>query len=258
MNIYKVYFSPTGNTKKVLDAVAKPFGEAKEEFQISCPFGEWDDSIKYFNEEDLIIVAVPSYGGRMPELSARRLREFRSKLNENPAKAIIITSYGQRDFDDTLLEMKDILNEGNIKVLAAVTAVTEHSVSRKVAKGRPNACDIKELENFGKTIYESLENAKEEIDVPGKRPYKATKKFPFIPLANERCTGCGFCISRCPVEAIPSDAPYRTDSEKCISCMKCISICPENARELPSEMKNAVYTKITSNYPKPQKNHLYI
>ena len=54
------------------------------------------------------------------------------------------------------------------------------------------------------------------------------KPFIFRPL----CRRCGLCAAKCPVRAIPEEAPNKTDDKKCVTCMRCVKICPQGARSL--------------------------
>jgi phytoene dehydrogenase-like protein/NAD-dependent dihydropyrimidine dehydrogenase PreA subunit len=58
-------------------------------------------------------------------------------------------------------------------------------------------------------------------------------------LLRDRCTGCGYCLLTCPVEAIRSDGWATIDEEKCTLCGLCVGVCPNDAiladkpRDLP-------------------------
>ena len=45
----------------------------------------------------------------------------------------------------------------------------------------------------------------------------------------EKCTGCGECLTSCPVEAIVMREGKAYINEYCESCMACIGACPEGA-----------------------------
>lgn len=66
--------------------------------------------------------------------------------------------------------------------------------------------------------------------LPGNRPYRKYGGVPMKPQAGKKCTRCGVCAAECPVGAIFTDDPSKTNAEICISCMRCIAVCPQNAR----------------------------
>jgi len=44
---------------------------------------------------------------------------------------------------------------------------------------------------------------------------------------NERCTGCGGCVSRCPMHCIDNKKPpYIIDEKLCNDCGRCYDNCP--------------------------------
>lgn len=252
MRTYVMYFSPTGGTKKVLNLFA-------EQWEINS----WIDLAKdeelsgiEFTAEDVCIVAVPSFGGRVPEVAVERLKKWRG----NGATAVLIVTYGNRAYDDTLLELKEELISCDFKPKAAVAAVTEHSVVRLYGAGRPDTEDKEVLGDFVKTIQEIVLSDKEisELVVPGNHPYRERKKSDMIPMATADCTGCGSCAVRCPVGAISITNPSKTDAEKCISCMSCVSVCPWNGRKLPDEVLVAVTEKLKDVCAVRKENEIFL
>lgn len=230
MSVYEITFSPTGRTKKVSDAVVRGFGQEKQEINLLKKDTEYDKI--FLKEEDLCVIAVPSYGGRVPETAAYRL----GQLQGNGAKAVLIVTYGNRAYDDTLLELKNSLTAAGFLPVAAIAAVTEHSILRQFATGRPDERDECELLAFAERIRKKLEEGiAHELAVPGKMPYKELHGFATKPETLTTCTECGFCAGECPVGAISLEKPSQTDWKKCIACMRCISVCPSHAREVGQE-----------------------
>lgn len=250
MNLNLIYFSPTGSTKKVVETLASSWNMPKINIDISI--SDDDYSTYSFPSDDLCIIGVPSFGGRVPSIAIDHLK----KMNSNNTPTIIVVTYGNRAYDDTILELQDTASEYGFRIVAAISAVTEHSIIHKFTIDRPNNEDLDEIISFGEKIKEVLSsNAISGIIVPGNRPYKEYGGVPLKPKTNKNCHKCGLCASLCPSKSISHDNPSITDDSTCISCMRCISICPNHARYLNKVMlfiASQKMKKVCSTYKKNQ------
>ena len=150
MNIEKwiiAYFSPTGGTKKVADILVKGLGVEFREVDLCREIEAME-----LADEDVCLVSVPSYAGRVPGIAIERIK----KMTANGAKAILNCVYGNREWEDTLTELQDALEACGFVCVAAVAAVAEHSILRQFAAGRPDGDDAKELTEFAGKIGEKL------------------------------------------------------------------------------------------------------
>ena len=235
MAVYEIVFSPTGGTQKVADCVTDVLLEDRKFIDLSGRFTTFSDFA--FSEEDLCVFAVPSFGGRVPEVCRQRI----SEMIGCGAQAILIAVYGNRAYEDTLLELREILTDQNFRCIAAISAVAEHSIMHQFATGRPDERDYRQLTEFAQQIKNRLKNRAEEPDlrVPGNYPYREYNGVPMKPKADETCTNCGVCVQQCPVGAIPEEHPGETDPNLCITCMRCVAICPEHARSLDPKIVGA-------------------
>ena len=154
--------------------------------------------------------------------------------------------YGNREFDDALLETRDALEGSGFRVIAAAAFIAEHSMHRSIAAGRLDARDEALCRRFAADVMAKADDAA-PIQVPGNTPYKELKPSAFHPAANETCTKCGTCAKVCPTGAIPLNDPSHTDNERCINCMRCVEVCPINSRALP-EMFQAMITKMLNEH----------
>ena len=224
MKLYSLYFSPTGGTKKVSDIICSAWNCEKIEIDLS------DKSISLNNikleKDDVCIISVPSFSGRVPQFIIPKLQ----KLQGSKTKAVIVTAFGNREFDDTLFELQNTLEPQGFVCVCAVAAVTQHSLMPKYGAGRPDADDIKELKAFSVKCKNAVDTASNSVKVPGNYPYRKYNAIPIKPKVKRTCKGCKLCVDRCPVQAISADNPTKTDTEKCISCLQCITVCPHNAR----------------------------
>ena len=250
--IYLCVFSPAGHSATAAEAVASVWG-SWQTIDLGRP--DADFSSHTFTQKDLLLWAVPSYGGRVPAIAVERMQQ----LNGAGAKAVALVSYGRRAYDDTLLEMKEILTACGFVMIAAVAALAEHTIIPSIASGRPDAADCAELAVFGKKIMEKYQSGNDSaVDVPGNVPYRIYNGVPAKPEASGACTRCGICAAACPVGAIPADNPEKTDPARCITCMRCVYRCPAKARSLKAEVLAAVGAKLAPLCAGDRVNELFI
>ena len=150
MRICEIIFSPTGGTKKAADMLSQ--GLSDEILTVDLTNSQTDFKQIPLAPEDTAVIAVPSYGGRVPAPARDRIL----KLKGNHAKAVLLCVYGNRAYDDTLAELSDLAEQSEFRVVAAVAAVAEHSIARRYAAGRPDAKDQETLRNFAQQIRKKL------------------------------------------------------------------------------------------------------
>lgn len=223
MTIYQICFSPTGGTRRVADLLFNAWNVQPEPIDLMKHVGPL-----FFSEKDLCVIAVPVFGGRVPEAALRGLRVMKG----NGIPTVLMVVYGNRAAEDALLELRDEARAAGFYCMAAIEAVAQHSLFPEFGQGRPDAQDEKEIAGFAMQILDALEKGKlsEPPNLPGHRPYKIYPGASLHPQAGSRCMLCGLCARECPVQAIERDDPRKPDKRKCIACMHCVSICPEEAR----------------------------
>lgn len=252
MELFSFYFSPTGGTKKVLNAFLSIWNCEKHFINLADKTVSFENII--FGENDLCVVAIPSFSGRVPQFIIPKLQ----KLKSNGTKTIMITAYGNRAFDDTLIELKNTLEYSGFFCVAGVAAVTQHSVMPKYAAGRPDSNDINELKEFAQKCKNSLLYAKTSVKVPGNVPYRKYLSIPIKPKVNKLCSECGLCLKNCPVNAISESNIHSVDKNKCISCLQCISICPKQARYISKPLQYLAEIKMRKLCESKKSNYLYL
>lgn len=220
------HFSPTGTTLKIARSIAQSIGFPIHEIDLSTPI-----EVLSAQDGDILLAAMPVYGGRVPAIALERL----SQINGMGQPAVAIVAYGNRAYDDALLELKEALEANGFKPFAAGAFIAEHSIVRSIAQNRPNEVDLDCAKSLGSQIVQFLKQDSiiGSITVPGNHPYREYKGLSFHPKAGKACVGCGQCAKLCPISAIPEESPSDTDTSKCITCMRCVSVCPSKARALP-------------------------
>ena len=237
-----IYFSPTGTTQKVLESIAEGIAvEDVEHINMTLPGGA-QQTIPPFSDE-LVIIGAPVYGGRLPIDVINRFKQ----LKANNTLAILIVVYGNREFEDALLELKNYAIELGFVPIAGGAFIGEHSFATEevpIANGRPDSQDVQKARDFGVKITEKvtalqLNDAQIDLEIPGRFPYEAdgARAMAVSPVTEEgTCTVCGTCASVCPTAAISINGSVSTKIELCIRCCACIKNCPEGARVMEDEM----------------------
>jgi ferredoxin len=237
-----VYFSPTGTSKKIAAAIAEGIQSKIKHVDLTPPaantkeFGEFQD--------DLTIIAVPVYAGRVPEEAADRL--MRLKANDTPAVLVVV--YGNRAYEDALLELSDLATKAGFRPVAGEVFIGEHSYStaeNPTAHGRPDAEDLRKAAEFGGEIGEKVRGITGPLDipplkVPGNHPYRDgwDPGEPMSPLTEEEpCIKCGRCAEVCPTAAVTVADEVTTEEEPCIMCCACVKSCPTGARVMRPRMQ---------------------
>lgn len=226
-----VYYSPTGSSRKIAEAVAGGLGRAHGNMDLTSP----DVKPIAIDRDELAVFAVPVYGGRVPVTAAKRLTTVRGE----GGPAVILVVYGNRAFEDALVELKDIAVGQGFRPVAAAAFIGEHSFSTgdtPIARGRPDDADLMKAAAFGVQVKRKLGTIKGEIpdlSVPGNRPYKE-RASPSEGMSPETdpttCILCGACAKACPTEAITVTDVVITSKDRCTRCTACVKACPTGAR----------------------------
>lgn len=248
MNVVEIIFSPTGGTEKVariltsrweLDTVTIDLSDAKADFS-QC----------VIEKEDRVLIAMPSFGGRAPAVAIEGLKQIAG----NGARCTLVCVYGNRAYEDTLVEMEDAAKECGFRVVAAIAAVAEHSILPQYATGRPDASDEKQLADFAAKI---TGKDSEITSIPGNRPYKKSGGAGLVPKPTKECVKCGLCAEKCPVQAI-DPASFAADPKTCIGCMRCMKQCPKDARKVSGLMVSIAGMAIKKACSVRKENELYL
>ncbi|MDE5780099.1 MAG: EFR1 family ferrodoxin [Lachnospiraceae bacterium] len=255
MKVVEIVFSPTGGTQKVADIIVEGWGKPVD--LIDLTDAKTDLSNVSLEKDDIVLIAVPSYGGRVPKLAAQRI----AKVQGNHARCVIVCTYGNRAYEDTLVELNDIAEQCGFQIVAAISAIAEHSIMHQYATGRPDSKDRGELDRFAKKILGKISSENFDaslLQIPGNRPYKKAGGAGLVPKADGNCISCGLCAEKCPSQAINKENPKTADSKKCISCMRCISQCPKSARKVNGIMVSIASLVIKKACSERKENELFI
>lgn len=237
-----MYFSATGTTEKVVSAIATVLAEtiaddaAVTKIDFTLPAARRE--AVSFSEDDLVVIGVPVYAGRVPNV----LLDYLNAISGGGAWVVPVVLYGNRNYDDALVELTDILGARGFRVVAGGAFVGEHSFSKILAQGRPDADDMTLIRHFADKIVTKVvgEEPLSPVAIKGNRPYRAYYRpqnsegvlvniRKVTPKTNADCTDCKLCVAVCPMGSIdPEDVSILNGI--CIKCGACIKICPAQAK----------------------------
>lgn len=153
--------------------------------------------------------------------------------------------FGNRAFDDSLMELRNILTANGFMPVAAAAFVGEHSFSRTLGAGRPNAADMTQMDNLARAAAQKIQDlaALPAVPVPvaGQEPLRPyytprdrhgapiniLKVKPRTDMTN--AAAAAWCAVRCPMGSIdPADVSQVNGI--CIKCCACVKGCPSGAK----------------------------
>ena len=237
------YFTGTGNTKKAVLAVAEAAAQA-----LGCPWEPFDFSLPAARKaalslapDELLILGTPVYAGRVPNVM---LPYLSGQIAGNGAAAVCVVTFGNRNFDDGLIELRELATAAGLRVIAGGAFAGEHSFSIVLGAGRPDASDLALAAQLGRAAAEKLSGEEAPVApvaLEGQlplRPYYTPRDRNGTPINilkvkpktdPDKCVKCGLCARICTMGSIdPADTSLI--SGICIKCCACVKRCPKGAK----------------------------
>ena len=249
-NVYGMYFSATGTTEEIVTVIAEKLSEALTpgrdymEFDFTSPGAR--KMTQSFSKGDLVVFGTPTYAGRVPNVLLPYIKEC---VKGDGALAVPVVLFGNRNYDDSLIELAGILKDDGLIPIAGGAFVGEHAFSYKLAAGRPDEHDIELAVSFAEQIAGKVSTLDDGEIVPVKvkgeehvRPYYTPRDRngngidirKVKPVTGPECDRCGICVEVCPMGSIPEDDPTSCEGI-CIKCGACVKKCPMECKFFTDE-----------------------
>ncbi|MDR2140423.1 MAG: 4Fe-4S binding protein [Deltaproteobacteria bacterium] len=225
-----IFFSPTGTTRKIVRHVAAGLALPPRELDMTLPTAR--EQKIFLEREELALLAFPVYGGRLPKIALEIFNQLPN--GRRPALALVV--YGNRAYEDALLELFDLCVQKGYFLVGAAAFIGEHSYSHVMGQNRPDPADEEAAHQFGLSARHCLLTGDKVLSdksllAEAHRPYrKYSAKRPISPDTSRKCVGCLLCVKSCPVAAFVDNNPRQVDQAKCILCAACVKLCPEKAK----------------------------
>ena len=268
--IVAAYFSATGTTKKAVEemaaAAAGKLGLPCEIRSFTLPEGRKEPLV--FAADELVFLGTPVYAGRVPNV----LLKYLKTMVGNGALGVPVAVYGNRNYDDALVELRDLMETAGLHTIAGAAFIGEHSFSTILGAGRPDQEDLAEAKGFGENVAAKVQSGKLNegpVAVKGNVPYRPyyvpkmqdgsnkniIKVFPKVD--KDKCNNCQICVQLCPLGSINSE-DVATYSGICIKCGACVKGCPQGARYYDDPVYEYHKTNLEENFMRRAKPEMFL
>lgn len=268
--IRAIYFSGTGNTGRCVAALSEQLGKLLEVPYEMVSIAPQAARIKKFEfaEDELAIVAVPTYDGRVPKFL---LPFFETQIQGNKTATIGLCTYGNQDFGNTLIELRELLSSKDMTTISAGAIVSQHVLAPEVGTRRPNPMDMQRIYNLAKFTADKVKNLDslptEPLKVPGTLPLgpyvsprdrfgypvNIGKSRPKTDPAHKETAAV--CAKVCPVGAIAPDGIQIPGP--CMHCGFCFKVSAPGAKFYGDENMVSYRKELVAGFQKPKKSWIF-
>ncbi|WP_161569248.1 EFR1 family ferrodoxin [Candidatus Oscillochloris fontis] len=243
MNITLIYFSQTGNTRRVAQAMAEVFRGAGHTTRLV--------SLKKASAQD--VVACDLLGIGTPCFSSQAPTPIKTFLQNLPMlhkkRAFVFATSGGAP-GRVLYDLAHLLQRKAVDVVGGVLVrgVSHHPAPCLYGRmpDRPNAEDLAHAQHFATAVMEHVAANRPgpiavnrpDVLTPGRGFYDLVaaistdaflrRTLPEPNVDPALCTQCQWCVYECPTHTI-SLQPYPTLGDACIRCYRCLNGCPQHA-----------------------------
>ncbi|MFC1942361.1 EFR1 family ferrodoxin [Chloroflexota bacterium] len=265
-----VYFSQTGNTKSIAEAVHKGMSQ----MMAQCDIARLKDvGTKELAGYELIGIGSPIWVYREPTIVGNFI-ESMIPADVEGKQVFTFCTHGTC-LGNYFARVVPSLNQRGLTVIGwkdwYCSVSLPYMPKPYYTDGHPDDVDLKEAEDFGREMVErsrkvaagetnlipALPRGKEYDDLyfafPGgahsyfpkdiEGEFTKVRSFQFV-INMGKCTRCGICEDNCPTNSIDFSETTPVFRPNCDRCWFCEQICPEGAIEVDWEPHNRILSKV--------------
>lgn len=122
-----------------------------------------------------MIFGTPVYAGRVPN---KVLPMIQGLFQGNDAFAVPVVTFGNRNYDNALIELRNGLENNHFHTIAAGAFVAQHAFTDQLAMMRPGKSDQEEIRGFAKRIVTIIEMIQTLGEIPKPVHVKGIEPIP--------------------------------------------------------------------------------
>ena len=229
-----LYFSGTGNSRYAAKKIAQITGDELVSIGQKIKSGDFGE----IRSEKPLVFVGPVYAGRLPRVMEDYIRKVKFSGTQ---RAYFVVTCAQMPWD-TVQYVEKLCAEKGFASLGFNSVVMPQGY---IAGGgtQPKEVNDRILEEAEPKINSIAETIRKKQMLPKEQPGKAMMSRVLNPImysmmisakgfrATEKCTGCGKCAQRCPLNNIRLTNGKPVWGNQCTHCMACIAGCPQEAIE---------------------------
>ena len=266
--VWALYYSATGTTDKAVNTIAEELAARLELPLERIPFTRPAERTKdyAFTAEDLVVVGSPTYAGKLPN---KILPDFRRALRGGDARAVAVVLFGNRSYDNSLAELRAVLESDGFRPVAAGAFVGRHAFTDLLGEGRPDWDDQRQMREFAGKVARKIQAGDDAlVTVPGDpdapyyipkgangQPVKFLQAKPQTDLG--KCTHCGACARLCPMGAIDPQNVAEVPGT-CIKCQCCVRKCTKHAKYFDDPAFLSHVEMLEQHFTEPKENAVFL